>query len=71
MVTYRCVLVHAVVSGFHGQARAEAAVSIATGFDGDLVVPGLYCRSVLLELLLGGVTKHMLDHMTTPLLVSL
>jgi len=70
MVTYRCVLVHAVVSA-SGQAPAEAAVSIATGFDGDLVAPGLYCRSVLLELLLGGVTKHMLDHMTTPLLVSL
>lgn len=36
----------------------------------DLVVMGAYGHSRLRELVLGGVTRHMLEHMTVPVLLS-
>jgi nucleotide-binding universal stress UspA family protein len=36
----------------------------------DLLVMGAYGHSRLRELVLGGVTRHLLDHMTVPVLMS-
>lgn len=42
----------------------------AEAVSADLVVMGLYGRSRLQELILGGVSRHMLDRLPVPLLVS-
>jgi nucleotide-binding universal stress UspA family protein len=36
----------------------------------DLLVMGAYGRSRFGEIILGGVTRHMLQHMTVPVLMS-
>ena len=36
----------------------------------DLIVMGAYGRSRLRELVLGGATRHLLRHMTVPVLMS-
>lgn len=36
----------------------------------DLLVMGAYGRSRFREIILGGVTRHMLQHMTVPVLMS-
>lgn len=38
--------------------------------DADLLVMGAYGRSRLREIVLGGATRHILDHMTVPVLMS-
>jgi nucleotide-binding universal stress UspA family protein len=66
----------------HG-VRAEAAQTVASDFDvgdvllsrtadlgADLIVIGAYGHSRVREALLGGVTRHLLRHMTVPVLMS-
>lgn len=48
----------------------EALLSEATAFGADLIVIGAYGHSRLRELLLGGVTRFLLNHMTVPVLMS-
>jgi len=45
-------------------------LSRAADEDADLLVMGAYGRSRLRELVLGGATRHVLDHMTVPVLLS-
>lgn len=49
---------------------ADAILSRAVDLSIDLIVMGGYGRSRLRELVLGGVTRHMLQHMTVPVLMS-
>ena len=52
------------------QAVGEALLRDARGLDADLVVMGGYGRSRLAELMLGGVTRHLLGHLERPLLLA-
>lgn len=52
-------------AGFGQTIRAKAA-----DMDADLIVMGAYGRTRWRELVLGGVTRHMLSHMTIPVLMS-
>jgi nucleotide-binding universal stress UspA family protein len=47
----------------------EAILDEAAEQGADLIVMGVYSRSRLRELLLGGVTKHILEHATLPVLM--
>ncbi len=51
-------------------AIGEMLLSRAADFGADLVVMGAYGRGRLRELVLGGVTRTMLDSMTLPVLMS-
>lgn len=48
----------------------EMLLSRAADADADLLVMGAYGRSRLRELVLGGATRHILRHMTVPVLFS-
>ncbi len=48
----------------------EAILAHATDMDIDLIVMGGYGHSRLREMVLGGVTRHVLDHMKIPVLMS-
>ena len=48
----------------------DAILSRAADLSIDLIVMGAYGRSRLRELILGGVTQHLLAHMTVPVLMS-
>lgn len=48
----------------------EMLLSRAADEDADLIVMGAYGRSRLRELVLGGATRHLLRHMTVPVLMS-
>ncbi len=52
---------HAVGAALHAQATAIGA---------DLVVAGAYGHSRFRELVLGGVTRHLLQHLTVPMLMA-
>ena len=64
--------------GIDAQARREPAsdnvgdalLSLATDQCADLVVMGAYGHSRLREWALGGMTRHLLEHMTVPVLMS-
>ena len=49
---------------------AEALVAVAAEAGCDLVVMGAYSHSRLRQLILGGVTRHMLGSAPVPLLMS-
>jgi len=49
---------------------AEALLSRAADLGADLIVMGAWGHSRLRELVTGGVTRHMLAHMTVPVLMS-
>lgn len=49
---------------------ADALLSRAADFDADLIVMGGYGHSPTREMLLGGVTRSLLQHMTVPVLMS-
>ena len=49
---------------------ADAILSRAVDLSIDLIVMGAYGRSRLRELILGGVTRDMLQHMTVPVMMS-
>ena len=44
-------------------------LAAAKEFDGDLLVMGAYSHSRLRQLILGGVTRHVLEHATVPLIM--
>ncbi len=48
----------------------DMLLSRAADEDADLLVMGAYGHSRMRELVLGGVTRHVLDHMTLPVLLS-
>ncbi len=48
----------------------DVLLNRVTDLGADLMVMGGYGRSRLRELVLGGVTRHILEHMTTPVLMS-
>lgn len=48
----------------------EMLLNRAADEDADLIVMGAYGRSRLRELVLGGATRHLLRHMTVPVLMS-
>jgi len=67
---------HGVTVGVeHGPGGSDLAVgemllSRAADFDADMIVAGAYGRGRLRELILGGVTRTLLDAMTMPVLFS-
>ena len=58
---------HTVLTGI---SASDALLSYAADFSADLLVVGGYGHSRLRELILGGVTRGLLQNMTLPLLVS-
>ena len=55
---------------FATEPVGEALLRHARGLDADLLVMGGYGRSRLAELVLGGVTRHLLTHLERPLLLA-
>ncbi len=57
---------------FETDSRNEGSLLLdaAARFDADLVVMGAYGHTRLREVVLGGVTDHVLSHMTIPVLMS-
>lgn len=63
--------VRATVAAQHGDIEGgNALLSLAADMQADLVVMGCYGHTRLRELLLGGVTKTMLESMTVPTLMA-
>jgi nucleotide-binding universal stress UspA family protein len=54
----------------HDIAVGDMLLSRAADRGTDLIVMGGYGHSRLRELVLGGATRHMLEHMTVPVLMS-
>ena len=48
----------------------DAILNAASDYAADLLVIGAYGHSRMRELVLGGVTRHLLRHMTVPVLMS-
>jgi nucleotide-binding universal stress UspA family protein len=48
----------------------DAMLSRASDLGADMIVIGAYGHSRMREFILGGVTRHLLSHMTVPLLIS-
>ncbi len=70
---------HLAQHGVATDSRTVSGTSISTGdailnraadLGADLVVMGAYGHSRMRELVMGGVTRHILDHMTVPILFS-
>lgn len=59
-----------IVDGSNDAEAAEVLMRQSRALGADLIVMGLYGRSRVQELLLGGVSRQMLDEATVPLLVS-
>ncbi len=53
-----------------GVSAADALLSYTTDIDADLLVAGGYGHSRLRELVFGGVTRGLLQHLTVPILMS-
>ena len=53
-----------------GMDPGDMILNYATDMSADLLVMGAYGRSRLRELVLGGVTRHIMQHMTIPVLFS-
>ena len=73
------IALHLARHGVEAEAKRSVANDIDTGdvllnyvadSGADLVVMGAYGHSRLRELVLGGVTRHILDHMTVPVMLS-
>jgi len=73
------IALHLARHGIKAEAKRSVANDIDTGdvllnyvsdSGADLVVMGAYGHSRLRELILGGVTRHMLNHMTVPVMLS-
>lgn len=73
------IALHLARHGIKAEAKRSVANDIDTGdvllnyvadSGADLVVMGAYGHSRLRELILGGVTRHILDHMTVPVMLS-
>ncbi|MGZ5154929.1 MAG: universal stress protein [Caldimonas sp.] len=65
---------HGIAAEARRQTRAigagDALLSYAADVSADLLVMGAYGHSRLREWVLGGATRHLLDHMTVPTLMS-
>jgi nucleotide-binding universal stress UspA family protein len=48
----------------------DVILSYAADMSADLIVMGAYGHSRLREVVLGGATRHLLHHMTVPVLMS-
>ncbi len=73
------IALHLARHGIKAEAKRSVANDIDTGdvllnyvadSGADLVVMGAYGHSRLRELIFGGVTRHILDHMTVPVMLS-
>ena len=53
-----------------GGAVTDLILAEATSAGADLIVMGGYGHSRLRELMLGGVTRHMIERMTLPVLLA-
>lgn len=62
------VVVEQAMSG--GRAVGEAILALASETGADLLVTGGYGHSRLREMVLGGVTRRLLEHMTCPVLMA-
>jgi nucleotide-binding universal stress UspA family protein len=64
--------VKAEASSIHAEdlEAGDALLSRAADFGADLIVMGAYGHSRWRELVLGGVTRHLLNHMTAPVFMS-
>jgi nucleotide-binding universal stress UspA family protein len=51
-------------------AVGDVLLSRAADLGADLIVMGAYGHSRVREMVLGGVTRHILQHMTVPVLMS-
>lgn len=58
------------VRGHHGDEVGRALLTHCDHGAADLLVMGAYTHSRLRQLILGGVTRHVLDHATLPVLLS-
>ena len=54
----------------HDLSPADTLLSLLSDRDSDLLVMGAYAHSRMREIVLGGVTRNMLEHMTVPVLMS-
>lgn len=54
----------------NGTAVADVLLSRAADLDVDMIVLGGFGHSRFREMILGGVTRHVLEHMTVPVLMS-
>jgi nucleotide-binding universal stress UspA family protein len=52
------------------RSEGETLLDVIADHDADLLVMGCYGRSRLREMVLGGVTRHVLSHLNIPVLVS-
>lgn len=64
------VKAHTVVANTTTRSDADELTSALVPHGTDLLVMGCYGHSRLREMVLGGVTKHILGHMTMPVLLS-
>jgi nucleotide-binding universal stress UspA family protein len=64
--------VEADVTTFHPASGSVGAglLAAATQFECDLLSMGAYSHSRLRQLILGGVTRHVLEHATLPVMMS-
>jgi len=58
------------VKGHHGEDVGKALLTHCDEIDADLLVMGAYTHSRLRQLILGGVTRYVLDHADIPVLLS-
>ena len=56
--------------GADGCVDVDAILNAVSDYGADLLVIGAYGHSRVRELVLGGVTRHLLRHMTIPVLMS-
>ena len=64
------VKAHAVVVNTTTRSEADELTAALALHQSDMLVMGCYGHSRLREMVLGGVTKHILGHMTIPVLLS-
>jgi nucleotide-binding universal stress UspA family protein len=53
-----------------GMTNGEAVLRCAADLDADLLVKGAYTHSRLRQMIFGGVTRHILQEATIPVLMS-
>jgi nucleotide-binding universal stress UspA family protein len=58
------------VFGSRSLSTGDLLLSAASDFSADLIVMGAYAHSRIRELVLGGTTRNILEHMTVPVLMS-
>jgi nucleotide-binding universal stress UspA family protein len=69
-LTHHGISVKTAQTAMTGISAADALLSFAADISADLLIVGGYGHSRLRELVLGGVTRALLQHMTLPVLMS-